>query len=79
MAAGGTHPAILNAANEVAVAAFLAGKLDFLGIPRVIEQVLREIPVSDAEELATILAADQAARCCAQALIAQHMSQPGEG
>lgn len=79
MAAGGTHPAILNAANEVAVAAFLAGKLDFLGIPRVIEQVLREIPVSDAEELATILAADQASRSLAQALIAQYMSQPGEG
>lgn len=79
MAAGGTHPAILNAANEVAVEAFLAGKLDFLGIPRVIEQVLREIPVSDAEELATILAADQAARRCARALVAQYMSQPGEG
>lgn len=79
MAAGGTHPAILNAANEVAVAAFLAGELDFLGIPRVIEQVLREIPVSDAEELATILAADAAARRCAHALINQYMSQPGEG
>lgn len=79
MAAGGTHPAILNAANEVAVAAFLAGDLDFLGIPRVIEQVLQEIPVSAAEELATILAADEAARILARALIAQHMSQPGEG
>ena len=79
MAAGGTHPAILNAANEVAVAAFLAGELDFLGIPRVIEQVLREIPVSDGEELATILAADEAARLLASTLITQHMSQPGEG
>lgn len=79
MAAGGTHPAILNAANEVAVAAFLAGELDFPGIPRVIEQVLREIPVSDAEELATILEADRAARVCAEALIAQYRSRPGEG
>ena len=79
MAAGGTHPAILNAANEVAVAAFLAGELDFPGIPRVIEQVLKEIPVSDAGELATILAADQAARLCAHALIARYMSQPRGG
>jgi len=79
MAAGGTHPAILNAANEIAVAAFLAGELDFLGIPRVIEHVMREIPVSDAEELATILAADDAARRCAQALIAQYTTLPDEG
>ena len=79
MAAGGTHPAILNAANEVAVAAFLAGELDFLGIPRVIEQVLQEIPVSEAEELATILAADHAARQCAHAVIARYRTRPGEG
>ncbi len=38
---GGTAPAALNAANEVAVGAFLAGKLDFLGIPRVIGEVLK--------------------------------------
>ena len=35
--AGGTMPAVLNAANEVAVAAFLEGRLNFLGIPRVVE------------------------------------------
>jgi 1-deoxy-D-xylulose-5-phosphate reductoisomerase len=37
---GGAAPAVLNAANEVAVEAFLAGKLDFLGIPRVLGKVL---------------------------------------
>jgi len=42
---GGTAPAILNAANETAVQAFLDGKLPFLAIPRVIEQCLNTIPV----------------------------------
>jgi len=79
MTAGGTHPAVLNAANEVAVAAFLAGKLDFLGIARVIEQVLNEIPVSAAEELATILAADAEARQRAHAIVAHYLSKTGEG
>lgn len=79
MLSGGTHPAILNAANEVAVAAFLAGQLDFLGIARVIEQVLNEIPVSAAEELATILAADTEARERAHAIVAQYLSISGEG
>ncbi|HBC18020.1 MAG TPA: 1-deoxy-D-xylulose-5-phosphate reductoisomerase, partial [Alcanivorax sp.] len=37
MRAGGTATAVLNAANEEAVAAFLAGKLDFMGIPAVVE------------------------------------------
>jgi len=78
MRSGGTHPAVLNAANEVAVAAFLAGQLDFLGIARVIEQVLNEIPVSAAEELATILAADAEARVRAQAIVAHSLSKTGE-
>ena len=69
MQAGGTHPAVLNAANEVAVAAFLAGRLAFTGIPALIEQVLAQIPVSPALELANILSADQAARACAESLI----------
>jgi 1-deoxy-D-xylulose-5-phosphate reductoisomerase len=37
---GGSHPAVLNAANEVAVGAFLDGRLDFLGIVEIVEQVL---------------------------------------
>ncbi|MES2916990.1 MAG: 1-deoxy-D-xylulose-5-phosphate reductoisomerase [Pseudomonadota bacterium] len=62
MAAGGCAPAVLNAANEVAVAAFLDGKLRFTDIPVVIEQTLTELPMMAADGLPTILAADRAAR-----------------
>ena len=43
-AAGGTAPCVLNAANEVAVHAFLNGRLDFLGIPAIIESALERLP-----------------------------------
>ena len=43
-AAGGTGPCVLNAANEVAVHAFLGGRLPFMGIPAVIEQTLERVP-----------------------------------
>jgi 1-deoxy-D-xylulose-5-phosphate reductoisomerase len=52
--AGGTAPCVLNAANEVAVHAFLAGRLSFLGIPEVIEQTIEAVgsrPVVDFESL----------------------------
>ena len=62
MEAGGTAPAILNAANEVAVAAFLDRQISFRAIPGVIERVLTQLPMSPADNLDTILAADQAAR-----------------
>lgn len=62
MHAGGCMPAILNAANEVAVTAFLDGQLRFTDIPVVIERTLTELPMMAAGELSTILAADQAAR-----------------
>src|SRR3954470_11495802 len=42
--AGGTGTCVLNAANEVAVHAFLSGRLDFMGIPAVIERTLEELP-----------------------------------
>lgn len=67
--AGGTSTAILNAANEVAVAAFLDNQLRFTEIPQVIEKVLDTITATAAESIATILHADSAARDCAQALI----------
>jgi len=60
--AGGTAPAVLNAANEVAVAAFLEGRLGFLGIPRMIEAVLGRHVNRPAEALATVLEADRWAR-----------------
>lgn len=62
MQAGGCAPAVLNAANEIAVAAFLDGKLRFTDIPRLIEQTLTEFPMMPADQLSRILEADQAAR-----------------
>jgi 1-deoxy-D-xylulose-5-phosphate reductoisomerase len=67
--AGGTAPAILNAANEVAVAAFLDGALPFLGIAHLNEAVLQALPVSGADSLDAICAADDAARQLAMAMI----------
>lgn len=69
MEAGGTAPAILNAANEVAVAAFLDRQISFRAIPGVIERVLTQLPMSPADNLDTILAADQAARKAALACL----------
>jgi 1-deoxy-D-xylulose-5-phosphate reductoisomerase len=60
--AGGTAPAALNAANEVAVQAFLAGRLPFSAIPRVIEATLESMAVTSAETLPEILEADAVAR-----------------
>ncbi len=67
--AGGTAPAILNAANEVAVAAFLEGALPFLGIPRLNEAVLQAVPVGGAGSLEEVCAADAAARALATSMI----------
>jgi 1-deoxy-D-xylulose-5-phosphate reductoisomerase len=66
--AGGTSTAILNAANEVAVAAFLQRQIRFTDIARVIEQVLNEVAANEAGSLQQILADDAAARCHAEAL-----------
>lgn len=62
MQAGGTAPAILNAANEVAVAAFLVGQISFMQIAQLIESVITQLPMSRVTDLATILAVDQQAR-----------------
>jgi 1-deoxy-D-xylulose-5-phosphate reductoisomerase len=62
MYAGGTAPAIYNAANEVAVAAFLSGRLPFVSIPRVVDQTLEKLPASEPDDLATVLAVDAEAR-----------------
>lgn len=67
--AGGTTPAALNAANEVAVAAFLGGNLDFLKIPDVIGATLETVECPPATDLDTILAVDQSARATATSLI----------
>ena len=67
---GGTAPAILNAANEIAVAAFLEGRLSFLGIPRLNEAVLAALPAAPEGSLADVLGADAEARRLAMAMIA---------
>ena len=65
---GGTAPAILNAANEVAVAAFLERRIGFAAIPRVIEGTLAVLPAGLAPDLDAVLAADAAARRAARRL-----------
>jgi 1-deoxy-D-xylulose-5-phosphate reductoisomerase len=67
--AGGTAPAALNAANEVAVAAFLDGQLNFTGIPRVIDSVLQQHDVRPVTALEVALAADAWARDAARKAI----------
>ena len=62
MERGGAAPAVYNAANEVAVAAFLAGKLPFLGIPRVTEATLSDLAGSPDGDLAAVLEVDAEAR-----------------
>ncbi|HEY3699971.1 MAG TPA: 1-deoxy-D-xylulose-5-phosphate reductoisomerase [Spongiibacteraceae bacterium] len=71
MHAGGTAPALLNAANEAAVAAFLAKKIPFTAIPTIIEHVLREIPTVEPHALADVQNADRDARKLAAAIIAE--------
>jgi 1-deoxy-D-xylulose-5-phosphate reductoisomerase len=63
---GGNAPAVLNAANEVAVAAFLAGDLAFTRIPAVIEAALSDVPQGAVTSLQDVLAADAAGRAAAQ-------------
>ena len=67
--AGGTSPAVLNAANEVAVAAFLSGRAAFNAIPRVVEETLGRCTPRGADTLAAILDEDAAAREIAAGLI----------
>ena len=72
--AGGTAPAILNAANEIAVAAFLDRRLSFLGIPRLIEATLAKLPAGPEGSLADVLTADAEARRIASSLIKEGVS-----
>ncbi|MGA9422696.1 MAG: 1-deoxy-D-xylulose-5-phosphate reductoisomerase [Rhodanobacteraceae bacterium] len=71
LGAGGTAPAVLNAANEEAVAAFLAGRLPFLGIAEVIEQTLAAAPNEEADSLEAVIDSDLTARRLAQRIIAR--------
>ncbi len=63
---GGSAPAILNAANEVAVAAFLEGKVGFTQIASLINHVLSRLPSSEAGDLDTLMSTDAEARAVAE-------------
>jgi 1-deoxy-D-xylulose-5-phosphate reductoisomerase len=75
--AGPSHCIALNAADEIAVAAFLAGNLPFLGIPRTIERVLELTPVANPGSIAEVLQADAAARETAKAVAAEMLAPAG--
>jgi len=68
--AGGTAPALLNAANEVAVQAFLDLKIGFRQIDRVIAHVVDTLPHGDAHSIEAVMAQDAAARAAAETIIA---------
>ena len=67
--AGGTAPAVLNAANEVAVQAFLEGRLNFTGITTVIDKVLQRLDMTPVKTLGDVLEADAGARRLAASTI----------
>lgn len=69
--AGGTMPAVLNAANEMAVEAFLSGRIPFTWIPKVVEKVMAAHEVKEGPDLADIIAADSWARAKAAEVIGE--------
>ena len=68
-ASGGTAPTVLNAANEIAVAAFLDAGLAYLQIPIVVEKVLNKIPAVNADSLELILDIDARSRRIAEEVV----------
>lgn len=66
---GGSLPAVLNAANEIAVAAFLDKKIRFPEISLVVSETLNRIPRKDIKDVETVLEADLAARVQAQSVV----------
>ena len=70
-AKGGAHCIALNAADEVAVEAFLERRIPFMGIPRTIERVLAATPEAHPATIAEVLSTDQEARARARALLAR--------
>ena len=71
---GGNACIALNAADEIAVAAFLEGRIPFLGIPRTIEQVLMQTPGGRPTSIDEVLQADIAARACAREMLAHQLT-----
>ena len=67
---GGSAPAVFNAADEIAVEAFLQGRLRFMGIPRLIADTLESVAWRELSDLASVIEVDREAREAAAALIA---------
>jgi 1-deoxy-D-xylulose-5-phosphate reductoisomerase len=72
LASGGTAPATLNAANEVAVEAFLEGGIGFLDIAGVCAEALEALPANPLTALEDALEADRAGRALARELLSRH-------
>ena len=70
LVAGGIAPVALNAANEVAVAAFLGGRLPFLGIPEVVGETLAAADTDPVRDIDDLVAADRTAREIAEGALA---------
>jgi 1-deoxy-D-xylulose-5-phosphate reductoisomerase len=68
---GGIMPTVLNAANEIAVEAFLREQIRFTDIPIVIEECMKKYTPVPAENLDTILRTDNSARDCSNEIIQQ--------
>jgi 1-deoxy-D-xylulose-5-phosphate reductoisomerase len=66
---GGDAPAILNAANEIAVQAFLDRKIGFMAIPKVVEKTLESFDFSEPESLAAVQESDKRSRSLAASII----------
>jgi 1-deoxy-D-xylulose-5-phosphate reductoisomerase len=76
---GGTASVILNAANEVAVEAFLAERLAFIDIPRVVDETLQRMPVERVEDLDALLAVDCQGRAIAEQVVQKRVLSSGIG
>jgi 1-deoxy-D-xylulose-5-phosphate reductoisomerase len=77
--AGGTASVILNAANEVAVDAFLSEQLAFTGIARVVDETLQRLPVEEAGDLDTLLDIDRQGRAVAEQVVQNRVITSGTG
>lgn len=71
--AGGTAPAILNAVNEVAVEAFLAGRIGFMDIPAMIESVLNNSNIEEVASIEQLTVVDRDARMAANSWLVTHV------
>jgi len=76
LAAGGTASAILNAANEVAVAVFLREQIQYLDIPRLLEMTLQQLPAEPVQSIEQLLAIDAEARAFVAQAIANMTTAP---